>query len=155
MAVEIVKAQTTNHFGDASALIREYAGSLGFDLAFQNFDDEMASLPAMYNEADGGLFVAYLDSKPIGVAGLRRFNATDAELKRMFVKVEVRGAGAGRQLLEHCIETARQLNYRALKLDSVATMRAAIKLYLAYGFVEIEPYRFNTQEDARYFELIL
>ena len=49
----------------------------------QNFDKEMDSLGEMYNKNDGGLYVAYLNSQAVGVAGLRRFSATDGEVKRM------------------------------------------------------------------------
>lgn len=136
-------------------LIREYAATLGFDLAFQNFDKEMTALSEMYNDNEGGLFIAYVDAKPVGVAGVRRFNTTDAEVKRMYVKTTVRGLGVGKLLLQKCIEAAAKLEYRAIKLDTTSDMKAAMKLYTAHGFVEIDAYRFNPQENARYFELVL
>lgn len=154
-AVQIRSAHRPEDFLEAKELILEYVSWLGFDLAFQNFDKEMAALPDMYNEKDGGLFIAYLDKKPVGVSGLRRFNETDAEVKRMFVKDEAKGLGIGKQLLRTCIETAKALNYTSIKLDTAAYMHVAIKLYTDHGFVEIPAYRFNPHDHARYFELVL
>lgn len=154
-SVEIRLAQHPQDFLDATQLILEYVSWLGFDLAFQNFDQEMAGLPDMYNPKDGGLFIAYLEAKAVGIAGLRRFSVTDAEVKRMFVKDEAKGMGIGKQLLRKCIETAKTLNYQSIKLDTAAFMHAAIKLYTDHGFVEIPAYRFNPHDHARYFELVL
>jgi carbonic anhydrase len=154
-SIEIRAAQHPHDFLDAGQLIMEYVSWLGFDLAFQNFDQEMAGLPVMYNPQDGGLFIAYLQGKPVGISGLRRFSATDAEVKRMFVKDEAKGMGIGKQLLRKCIETAKTLKYKSIKLDTAAFMHAAIKLYTDHGFVEIPAYRFNPHDHARYFELVL
>lgn len=153
--VEIRAAEHPTDYIDASKLIVEYVTWLGFDLAFQNFDHEMASLPDMYNTRDGGLYVAYLNQQPVGVAGLRRFNETDAEVKRMFVKDEAKGKGIGKLLLQKCVDSAIRLNYKTIKLDTAAYMHAAIKLYTNHGFVEIPAYRFNPHDHARYFELAL
>lgn len=65
--IEIRSAQQPQDFADAKQLIMEYVTWLGFDLSFQNFDKEMADLPAMYNKHDGGFFLAYLNEKPVGV----------------------------------------------------------------------------------------
>ncbi|MGC3943244.1 MAG: GNAT family N-acetyltransferase [Chryseolinea sp.] len=153
--VRIIQVSTPQQYEDATLLIREYAAWLNFDLSFQNFEAEMASLPSMYNAADGGLFVAYLDDRPAGVIGLRRFKDSQGEIKRMFVKEDARGHGIGRMLLSKCIDTAKALNYQALKLDTTDFMKSAIKLYQEYGFVETGAYRFNPEKGARYFELLL
>lgn len=153
--IEIRRAQHPQDFADAKQLIMEYVAWLGFDLSFQNFDKEMADLPAMYNKHDGGFFLAYRDENPVGVAGLRRFSTADAEVKRMYVKDEAKGMGIGKLLLEKCIETAKALKYKSIKLDTADYMTAAIRLYTDYGFVEIPAYRFNPHDHAKYFELML
>ena len=153
--IEIIPAATEQHFADARTLILEYVEWLNFDLSFQNFDQEMASLPAMYNINDGGLFIAYLNGEPVGVIGLRRLSETEGEVKRMFVKETARGHSIGKLLLTKCIDTAKVLRYRSLKLDTADFMKAAHKLYIDHGFLEIPAYRYNPQEGARYFELDL
>jgi carbonic anhydrase len=153
--IEIKLATQPEHFSEARFLILDYVAWLGMDLSFQNFDKEMGALAAMYNELDGGLYIAYLDDKAVGVAGLRRFSDAESEVKRMFVSPAGRGLGIGKLLLEKCVETARRLDYRTVKLDTADFMKAAIKLYTDHGFVEIPAYRFNPHEQARYFELDL
>jgi putative acetyltransferase len=153
--IEIIRATTEQQFADARSLILEYVEWLNFDLSFQNFDQEMASLPAMYNVDDGGLFIVYLNGMPAGVIGLRRLSEREGEVKRMFVKETARGQGIGKLLLTTCIDTAKALRYNTLKLDTADFMKAAHKLYAEHGFLEIPAYRYNPQEGARYFELDL
>ncbi|MEO8860456.1 MAG: GNAT family N-acetyltransferase [Ginsengibacter sp.] len=151
----IKTAQTKEDYLLAKKLILEYVAWLGIDLSFQNFDAEMEALPGMYNEQNGGLFLAFKNDEAVGVAGLRRFSITESEVKRMFVKEEARGFGIGKLLLQKCIETARKTGYKKIKLDTADFMQTAIKLYIDNGFVEISAYRYNPHEAARYFELDL
>lgn len=153
--IRIIPAEKQEHYSDATALILVYVKWLSIDLSFQNFDQEMADLPKMYNVQDGGLFIAYEEDQPVGVVGLRRLSATEAEVKRMFVKEEVRGKGIGKMLLQTCIASARTMNYKLIRLDTGSSMKAAVGLYTAHGFKEIPAYRFNPHEGAKYFELVL
>ncbi|MEG3657962.1 GNAT family N-acetyltransferase [Arenibacter palladensis] len=154
-SIEIKMAETATDFANAKKLILEYVAWLGIDLSFQNFDKEMAGLPEMYNHEDGGLFIAYINEEAVGIAGIRRFNKNDAEIKRMFVQPNSRGLGIGQLLLNHCIDKARKLNYDTIKLDTADFMKSAIKLYTDHGFKEISAYRHNPHESAKYFELNL
>ncbi|MCM4151723.1 N-acetyltransferase [Arenibacter sp. N53] len=153
--IEIKLAQTTADFLAAKELILEYVDWLGIDLSFQNFDQEMKGLPQMYNLEDGGLFIAYINNEAVGIAGIRRFNEQDCEVKRMYVKPKSRGLGIGQLLLKDCLDTARKLQYKSVKLDTADFMKSAIKLYTDHGFVEISAYRHNPHESAKYFELDL
>lgn len=153
--IEVRLAQTESNFESAKQLILEYATWLGFDLSFQNFDKEMDTLKVTYGHPDGGVFIAILNNNPVGVAGIKRFNETDCELKRMFIRENGRGFGIGKLLLAECIKLAENLNYHAIKLDTLTSMKSAIKIYADFGFNEIPAYRFNPNKDARYFELQL
>jgi len=148
-------AQSDEDFLEAKKLILEYVEWLDTDLSFQNFDKEMDTLQEMYNNPNGGLFVAYKNNKPVGVAGLRRFSDKECEVKRMFVKPNNRGFGIGKLLLTECVKLSIKLNYEVIKLDTDDYMKSAIKLYTDNGFVEIPAYRYNPHETARYFELNL
>lgn len=149
----IKTVQTKEDYFLAKKLILEYVAWLRIDLSFQNFDAEMAALPEMYNEQNGGLFLAFKNDEAIGIAGLRRFSINESEVKRMFVKEDARGFGIGKLLLQKCIETARKAGYNKIKLDTADFMQTAIKLYIDNGFMEIPAYRYNPHEAARYFEL--
>lgn len=161
--VKIKEAQNTGDFLKAKELILEYIQWLGINggetvretLAAQNFDKEVEALPVTYGHPDGGLVIALKNDKPVGVAGIKRFNDKECEVKRMYVQPGNRGLGIGKLLLAHCIEIAKKLNYETIKLDTADFMSSAIKLYTDNGFVEIAAYRLNTHQQARYFELKL
>jgi len=151
--IEIKAAHTPADFLVAKELILEYIEWLAFDLAFQHIDKELNSLPEMYGDPDGGLVLARINDKAVGVAGIRKYADRECELKRMFVKPESRGLGIGKLLITACIEIAKKLNYDIIKLDTADFMKSAIKLYVDNGFIEIPAYRYNPHEAARYFEL--
>ncbi|HEX4304359.1 MAG TPA: GNAT family N-acetyltransferase [Rhizomicrobium sp.] len=123
------------------ALFREYAASLDIDLCFQNFEDELESLPGAYAPPKGSLLLAEIDGKAVGCVAVRALHATNfCEMKRLYVQDSARGTGAGRALAEGAVAEARRLNYDAMRLDTLSTMQAALTLYRSLGFKEIAAY---------------
>jgi len=47
-SIEIVEVKSAEDFVAGKALIEEYAATLGIDLCFQNFSEEIASLAEIY-----------------------------------------------------------------------------------------------------------
>jgi ribosomal protein S18 acetylase RimI-like enzyme len=76
-------------------------------------------------------------------------------MKRLYVAQEFRGLGIGRSLAIDVIERARKIGYTRMRLDTVASMKAARELYKSLGFKEIESYRYNPLEGATFMELEL
>ena len=133
------------------ALFREYADGLGVDLGFQQFERELGELPANYV----ALLLAEVGGEVAGCAGVRQLEPGLAELKRLYVREGHRGRGLGRALSQAAIERARAAGFRAIRLDTLPTMTAAVALYRELGFREIGPYRHNPIEGTRFFELEL
>ena len=133
------------------ALFLEYVGSLGVDLSFQGFDEELAALPMGYD----AVLVAHLDGEPAGCVGVRPLDSTTCEMKRLYVRPAARGAGLGRALALRAIDHARMLGYERMRLDTLPAMAAARALYGELGFVEIEPYRHNPIAGTAFMELPL
>jgi ribosomal protein S18 acetylase RimI-like enzyme len=251
--LRIKSAETPEEVALAAALFREYAASLGVDLSFQHFDEELASLPGDYAPPSGRLLLAYWDGakacatepaqavagganllfreaqapllypeeettvalralygrgvetpprkaassppkadrppfgfaqdKPhskksvtegatrggiparrqaglhsvivraAGCVALRKFEEGICEMKRLYVRPEFRGRRVGKNLAEAVIAAAREIGYRAMRLDTLPQMAEAQHLYRALGFREIPPYRFNPIVGTRYFEM--
>ena len=136
-------------------LFGEYTRSLGIDLAFQNYEQELTSLPGKYAPPDGKLYIAYVDGAPAGCIGLRKFDAQSCEMKRLYVRNRFRGLKIGELLAGKVISDAARLGYQAMLLDTLDTMKSAISLYKKLGFVEIAPYYNSPMADTHFLRLAL
>ena len=144
-------ATTADEIAIAAALFREYAASLGVDLSFQRFEEELASLPGDYAPPHGRLLLA----GELGCVALRPFEGEICEMKRLYVRPAARGTGLGRALVQRVIDEACAIGYRRMRLDTLPSMIEAAAMYRAFGFREIEAYRFNPVEGTKCFELEL
>lgn len=155
-SVQVLPARTAADLDAVRALFAGYAQSLDFDLAFQDFESEMAAFPGKYASPAGALLLARLDGAAIGAIALRDLGEGNCEMKRLYVSPEGRGHGVGRRLVEALIEAARERGYRAMRLDTVPGHHDnAIALYRALGFREIGPYCYNPMPGTVFMELIL
>lgn len=151
----IVEATGDEAVAACRELFREYAEQLGFDLAFQGFERELAELPGDYSPPDGALLLAWEGDEPAGCVALRRFRGGACELKRLYVRPGFRGRGIGRSLAEAVIAAAYGIGYERMLLDTVPSMQEAIALYESLGFRDSAPYRYNPVPGTRYLELEL
>lgn len=156
-SVTLVVASTAAHFADARSLFEEYAAQLGVDLCFQGFSAELAALPEMYGAPAGRLLLAVRDGQILGCIGVRPLkSAPDAcEMKRLYVREAARGTGLGRRLAEASMAAGRELGYRRMVLDTLATMTAARALYAHLGFVDRTAYYDNPTAGVSYLERVL
>jgi len=76
-------------------------------------------------------------------------------MKRLYVRPEARGSGAGRALVEASIARARGLGYTTMRLDTLPRMDSARALYLSLGFRRIERYNDNPIPGVLFFERAL
>jgi GNAT superfamily N-acetyltransferase len=122
-------------------LMREYA-TWAFTLvpgsnkapAWEGFDQELATLPGVYAPPAGRLLLAMQDGQPAGCVCLKAHDATNSELKRLYVRPTFRGQNIGQQLVEMLIEEARQSGYQRIVLDSHISMKKAHAIYQEVGF---------------------
>lgn len=150
--MQIIPTHTAAHLATIRELFQEYAAGMGADLNFQGFAEELTTLPGKYAPPKGRLLLASDGTRPAGCVALRPLEAGVCEMKRLFVRVEFRGKGVGRKLAEAIIAEARTLNYQAMRLDTLKTMRPAMALYQSLGFVKIPAYYPNPLDGVVYFE---
>lgn len=136
-------------------LFREYVHELGVDLNFQDFEQELSTLPGKYAEPKGRLYLAYDHTEAIACIALRPIDDQVGEVKRLYVKPTHRRQGLSKNLAECIIEEARKIGYQRLVLDTLNTMIPAMNLYRSLGFMETEAYYPNPLEGATYFALDL
>jgi GNAT superfamily N-acetyltransferase len=150
-----ISAVTEHDLPAVRTLLREYAASLAVSLDFQQFDDELATLPGAYAPPAGALLIARGGDDAAGCVAVRPLTAGTCELKRLFVRRRWRGHGLGRRLTEAAIAHARTTGCRRMRLDTLPGMETAQALYEELGFREIEPYTQNPVPGARFLELDL
>lgn len=153
--LKIVQAETIEQLQTARGLFEEYAASLGIDLAFQNFDQELARLPGDYAPPDGRLLLAVCNDQIAGCVAVRKLADGICEMKRLYVCSPFRGSKIGRTLAEAVIEEARRIGYTRMRLDTLPSMSRARAVYESLGFRRIDPYRFNPIADTAFMELTL
>jgi len=152
---KIIKVESKSEVEITRELFLEYAQSLDFHLCFQDFEREVTELPGEYAPASGSLLLLMSEGKAAGCVALRKIDRKVCEMKRLYVRPEFRGMGFGKKLTLTVIDEAKKMGYRFIRLDTVPSMKEAIKLYQFLGFKEIKPYRKNPIEGAIFMELEL
>lgn len=161
---QIQSVRTTADIEAVRLLFLAYQAALGIDLCFQNFDEELATLPGRYAPPTGELLIAR-DSygKPIGCVAVRAMNlegveegvqegiATICEMKRLYVAPEGRGLGLGKALVDATLRLASRAGYVEMRLDTLASMAQAIHLYKEAGFETIPAYYETPLTDTLFF----
>jgi len=126
------------------------------NLCFQNFEQELATLPGDYAPPHGRLLLAEYESTLAGCVALHEWEAGICEMKRLYLRPSFRGKGLGRVLAEAIITEARNIGYQRMRLDTIEPiMKDAVEMYRKLGFREIAPYRLNPIAGAMYMELLL
>ncbi|HKJ84782.1 MAG TPA: GNAT family N-acetyltransferase [Spirochaetia bacterium] len=133
-----------------ASLFQEYAHWLGEDLCFQNFDDELASLPGKYREPAGTILLASDEREALGCVALRGQDGDVAEMKRLWVRPKARGAGTGASLVEAVERFAGEAGYAAIVLDTLERLDGALRLYENHGYRRIGAYYHNPIPGAVY-----
>lgn len=136
-------------------LFDEYAAMLGVDLCFQDYDNEIKTLPGKYAPPYGRLYIAEYEGKPAGCAALRPINQEICEMKRLYVKCEYRKLGIGILLAETLINEAKIIPYKTILLDTLTRLEAAVKMYKKLGFRETAPYYDNPLDNVIYMRMEL
>ncbi|GAA1502079.1 bifunctional helix-turn-helix transcriptional regulator/GNAT family N-acetyltransferase [Nocardioides humi] len=95
--------------------------------------------------------VASSDGEPVAYGGIRpvpEAGAATAEIKRMWVHGDWRGAGLGARMLRHLEALAAAQGHRRVVLDTNGTLREAIAMYERAGYERIERYNDNPYAEA-------
>jgi len=135
--LEIYPVETGEDIEIVKQLFVEYADSLGFDLCFQNFEEELANLPGSYTPPEGCMLLAKDQDKVAGCVALRKLSDGVCEMKRLYVKQEFRGLKIGKALADTVIHEARKMGYNRMLLNFISPRKAAKSLYELSGLKKL------------------
>lgn len=76
----------------------------------------------------------------VACGALRPLSESTAEVRRMYVHRDYRRQGLARAVLRHLETEAARLGYSRLVLETGHKQLAAMRLYEAHGFRQIEPF---------------
>ncbi len=153
VGVQIIEAAAQD-MPAVKQLFRDYQQSLNTDLCFQDFEQELASLPGTYSPPKGVILLAAEHERVLGCVGIRPHSDSEAELKRLYVKPEHQGRGIGKQLFRQAMIRAEKTGYASIVLETLPSMRAAKTLYRGYGFEPITSYYETPKPDAEYYRYV-
>ena len=111
---------------------------------------EDAALDAMtetYDKPKKVYFVVVDGDKILGGAGispLDNYEGNVCELQKMYFMPEARGIGLGSEMMEKCLEFAKQVGFAQCYLETLPYMQDARKLYRKVGFKNLEKPMGNT-----------
>jgi GNAT superfamily N-acetyltransferase len=156
--ISVRQCRTPRDFVEVSLLFGLYSEWLATHAALSDderapLERERADVRSAYGDPHGPCLIARLDGRPAGCVALRQTaQPRIAEIKRFFVTDAARGTGIGSALLARALRAAGARGYRAVRLDSLPVMSAALRLYARFGFEEIGPYDGEHPGGALYFE---
>ena len=160
MEIKIVPAYSYPE--EVGALFSEYtamliAGDSSFQeyLDIQRYDEELGHLDIKYGMPYGRLYIAYCEGELAGCIGLKRIDAKNSEMKRLYVRTQFRGKHIGDQLIKQIIADANEIGYEHMMLDTLPFLKSAIQMYKKYGFYEIESYNDSPMSTSIYMKLDL
>ena len=145
MGYELVPAYA--HKTEVKELFTEYTdmlveGESRFKqyLDIQNYDDELEHLERKYGLPEGRLYLLYDDGILAGSVGMRKLDAENCELKRLYVRPAFRGKNYGEMLTRRILEDARETGYSHILLDTLPFLQTAIAMYERMGFYRVKQY---------------
>jgi len=128
--------RTTSDDPDFQALValldRDLAVRDGDDHAFYNQYNKIASIRYVV--------MAHVDGKAVGCGAFKEYEGTTVEIKRMFVRPEMRGRRIAADILAELEPWAAALHYTSCILETGEKQPEAIRLYERSGYNLIPNY---------------
>ncbi len=132
--IKIIRSDSANNdFKSLAALLDK-------ELAIRDGDEH--SFYAKYNSLEDikNAVILYLNKTPAGCGAFKQYSADTAEIKRMFVKPELRGLGLAIAVLNELEKWAAECGFNNCILETGKKQPEAIRLYSKAGYEKIPNY---------------
>lgn len=119
---------------------RELVGLLDQELQIR--DGAEHSFYAQFNKIDKirEVVVAYENNQAVGCGAFKEYSPQVAEIKRMYVRENMRGRGIAGEILKELENWAKELNFTECVLETGLKQPEAIALYQKNGYEIIPNY---------------
>jgi hypothetical protein len=144
-----LRAYTPSDLAAVTRLVCEVLTEFGFNAQTGNVERDLRAAHERYGGGRAGFWVADLDGAIVGTVAVRPKEGQTCELKRLYVRPDLRGTGLGQALYAHAEAFARAAGYEKVWLDSSRRFARARRLYERNGFVLVEELE-NDWEDNVY-----
>ncbi|EPR70643.1 putative acetyltransferase YjgM [Winogradskyella psychrotolerans RS-3] len=128
--------------------IRDVLIEMGVPKVGTAYEDEaLDCMTETYNEPKKAYFVVERGDDIIGGAGispLDNYEGNVCELQKMYFMPEARGKGLGSEMMNTCLNFAKQSGFDYCYLETLPYMEDARKLYRKVGFKSLEKPMGNT-----------
>lgn len=135
-----------------AAMIRGVFEELGAATPGTVYEDPTTdSLFELFNREDAELYVIEEDGRIEGCCGVYPTNNLPngiAELVKYYISNAYRGKGYGRKLMELCEQTAKDLGYKQLYIESNEDFRDAVRIYEKIGYKWLDQPLGNSGHDG-------
>ena len=112
-----------------------YATEFGWDTNFEALVARIvADYAATHDPQREGAWIAVVDGRRAGCVFCVANSEEEAQLRILLVVREARGLGVGQDLVDRCVDFARDTGYRRMVLWTNDPLVAAARIYLAAGF---------------------
>jgi putative acetyltransferase len=115
-------------------------------------DRQIAELPGAYGPPGGEIILAFAKKALVACGALRGLEPRVGEIKRIYVRADHRGPGFGPRMAGALLDRAQALGYERVRVDTLASMTAAIEFYQEMGFKPIPSYWPHPAPGALFFE---
>jgi putative acetyltransferase len=135
-----IRPITSDDNAAVAAIIRSVMPEFGADgPGFAIHDVEVDDMFRAYSRSGCAYFVVERKGRVCGGGGVAPLDGEPAtcELRKMYFLPELRGHGAGGELIALCLDQAYRLGYRRCYLETLTGMDVAQKLYEKHGFERI------------------
>ena len=97
-------------------------------------------IPYNLSESISDVLLAYMDGVAVGCAGLKKYNDSDVEIKRVWVEPDYRGRHIATELMNRIEDKAREMGFKRAVLQTRPIMEDAVGLYEKRGYELIGNY---------------
>jgi putative acetyltransferase len=110
-------------------------------------DPSLDTMFEFYNKPRAVYYVLQEADGILGGCGISQLEGVDeniCELQKMYFLPQARGKGFGKQLLQTCLNSAREFGYNSVYIETLSHMSSAIALYTQFGFKSLDKPLGNT-----------